>query len=365
MSKTVAVIGGGYGGIAVATTLDDIADVVVIEPRDAFVHNVAALRGLVDPAWAERLFFPYDDLLTRGRVVHDRATQVDTHGVTVSSGERIGADYIVLATGSGYPFPAKYDIQDAAGAKSQIRATHVQLKEAPRVLLLGAGPVGLELAGEIKAAWPDKSVTIVDPATDILSGNFPTAFRDEVRGQLETMDIRLVLGATLTGDPATSPGQAATFITSTTSGTELEADIWFRCFGVTRTSDYLAEDLATARRTDGSVDVTAGLTLPGHDHVFAIGDITSIPEAKMAKAAGEHAEVVAANIRTMITGSGDLRSYTAAPPAIALPLGPLGGATYAEGVGILDAATTSEIKGAHLRIDNYEELFGTREIAAA
>jgi NADPH-dependent 2,4-dienoyl-CoA reductase/sulfur reductase-like enzyme len=47
---TVAVIGGGYGGIHLAKALDDVARVVLIEPKDAFVHNVAALRALADPS---------------------------------------------------------------------------------------------------------------------------------------------------------------------------------------------------------------------------------------------------------------------------------------------------------------------------
>jgi NADPH-dependent 2,4-dienoyl-CoA reductase/sulfur reductase-like enzyme len=39
---SVVVIGGGYGGINVAKSLDEVADVVLVEPKDAFVHNVAA-----------------------------------------------------------------------------------------------------------------------------------------------------------------------------------------------------------------------------------------------------------------------------------------------------------------------------------
>src|ERR1019366_3454057 len=48
---TVVVVGGGYGGIAVAKALDEMANVVLVEPKDAFMHNVAALRALVDPTW--------------------------------------------------------------------------------------------------------------------------------------------------------------------------------------------------------------------------------------------------------------------------------------------------------------------------
>ena len=47
-------MGGGYGGIPAAKALDDVADVAdvtLVEPRETFVHNVAALRAAVDPAW--------------------------------------------------------------------------------------------------------------------------------------------------------------------------------------------------------------------------------------------------------------------------------------------------------------------------
>src|SRR5476649_800238 len=77
----VVVVGGGYGGTAVAKALDETTDVVLVEPRDAFMHNVAALRALVDPSWLPRIFFPYDGLLANGRVVRDRAQTVDPNRV--------------------------------------------------------------------------------------------------------------------------------------------------------------------------------------------------------------------------------------------------------------------------------------------
>src|SRR6202451_3154357 len=131
----VVVIGGGYGGTAVAKALDETTDVVLVEPRDAFMHNVAALRALVDPSWLPRIYFPYAGLLTNGRVVQDRAVEVEPHRVVTASGEEIAADYVVLATGSSYPFPAKTDLVDTERASEQVRATHRALAQADRVLL--------------------------------------------------------------------------------------------------------------------------------------------------------------------------------------------------------------------------------------
>ena len=74
---TVIIVGGGYGGAAAAKALDDIADMVLIEPKDAFIHNIAALRGLVDPEWTDRVFYGPTRLLSRGKVIHDRAVESD------------------------------------------------------------------------------------------------------------------------------------------------------------------------------------------------------------------------------------------------------------------------------------------------
>ena len=138
---TVVVLGGGYAGIQVARPLDDVADVVLVEPKDDFVHNVAALRALVDPSWLERIYLPYTGLLGRGRVIRDRAVKADASRVALASGAELSPDYLVLATGSGYPFPAKSDVASTEAAHGKVRSTHAALAAAGRVLLLGAGPL--------------------------------------------------------------------------------------------------------------------------------------------------------------------------------------------------------------------------------
>jgi NADH dehydrogenase FAD-containing subunit len=363
VTASVIVIGGGYGGTAVAKALDEVADVVLAEPRDAFVHNVAALRALVDPAWAERMFLPYDRLLARGRIVRDRAVRADAAGVTLGSGERLAADFIVLATGSDYPFPAKTDLHDSGLSKARFRAAGAELAAAERVLLLGAGPVGLELSGEIKAAWPDKAVTIVDPSEHILTGGYPEELREELHRQLDQLGVELRLGTSLRDLPPTQAGQAGTFAVPTLDGRKITADIWYRCFGVAPVSGFLGDDLAAARQPGGHIAVTPELRLPGQERVFAVGDLTAIPEAKRAAAAGQHAEVVADNIKTLLAGQGELRRYQPPPPGIVLPLGPDGGAGYRADVGLLDAAKTAQIKGQHMMVDRFAEMLGARHAA--
>jgi NADH dehydrogenase FAD-containing subunit len=361
MSRTVAIIGGGYGGSALAKALDAEADVVLIDPREAFINSAGSLRALTQPDWAPSMFFPYEQWLRRGTVVRERAISADPGGVTLASGRRIEADYLVLATGSSYSYPAKPASDSTGEIVDDLLRTHKELAGSERVLILGAGPVGLELAGEIKEVWPHKQVTIVDPAERLLPA-FPAEMHDELRRQLDELDVDLRLGAALNAPPATESGQAGTFTVTTTAGEEITADIWFRAHGVRTNSDYLADGELTTRKARGQVPVTETLNVRGYDHVYAIGDITDVDEAKMAGYAMQHAEVVAQNILARLRGDQPAATYQPLPhPMILLPLGPRGGVGQLptpDGPAVVPAETVSAYKGADLFTGRFTEQFG-------
>ena len=355
---TVAVIGGGYAGVYLAKALDEVAHVVLIEPKDAFVHNVAALRALADPSWLPRIFLPYGGLLARGEVVRDRAAKVEPGRVTLASGDQIDAEYIVLATGSQYPFPANSDVDVTADAHDKFRAAHAALDAAGRVLLVGAGAVGIELAGEIKAVWPGKEVTLLDAAAELLGARYRDDLKAELRRQLTGIGVRVLLSSPLQSLPPTEPGVPGEFTVQTEAGASLTADVWFRCFGVSPVSDYLAGELAGARQPDGFVTVTPYLQVQGQDRVFALGDVAAA-DVKKAGAAGGQAAIVAANIQAMIAGDAPAEEYQPGPAAILVPVRALGGSGQAAGTDDLVAPeAVASIKGEGMLADRYAELLG-------
>jgi NADH dehydrogenase FAD-containing subunit len=361
---SVVVLGGGYGGINAAKALDDVADVTLVDPAEAFVHNVAAWRSLVEPEWLDRIFYPYEHLLARGRFVRDRAVGVDGRRVTLASGDVLEPDYLVLATGSSYPFPAKLEDLEIASARSRVRAAHEALQAADRALIVGAGPAGLELAGEIKAFFPEKHVTIADISEDILTGPYDQALRDELRRQLDALGVELRLGGALIELPSAPPATRAPIAIATADGRELVADIWFRAFGVRPHSEYLRGGSLDDRRDErGYVRVDEHLRVAGETQVFALGDVADA-DRDMAGIAKAQADVVAANVRALITPGGELTSYDTFPPLIAIPLGPEGGAGFI-GDGVADAATIADLKGRHLLVDGYAELFDAGPAVAA
>ncbi len=341
---TVAVIGGGYGGVKVAKALDDVADVTLVDPTEAFVHNIAAWRALVEPEWLERIFMPYDHLLARGRFVRDRAVAVDGRRVTLASGETLEPDHLILATGSSYPFPAKTDEPDVETARRRYRAAHDALLGAGRVLIVGAGPSGLELAGEIKAFFPAKHVTVADIAPDILPGPFDPGLRAELRRQLDALGVELVLDESFPL-PDVPPAVAAPVRAG-----ELTADIWYRAFGVAPATGFLPADWL-----DDAGYVRVDEHLRVQDGVYALGDIADA-DGNMAGRAGMQAALLAANLRTLISGEGALAPYVASPPLIAIPLGPQGGAGQLPD-GVVGAEVIAELKGRALLVEHSAALF--------
>jgi apoptosis-inducing factor 2 len=179
------------------------------------------------------------------------------------------------------------------------------------------------------------------------------------RGAAAELGVELLLGTSLRELPVTGPGQAAPFTVETEAGASIAADIWFACYGAAPATGYLAAGLSGARQPGDLIEVTPELRVPGHGTVFAIGDITAIPEMKMARLAQKHAEVAAANIRALIEGHGTIVTYRPEADAIVLPLGPEGGVSYAPEVGVLGAGPTSDIKR-NLYIDMYLDLLGAQ-----
>jgi apoptosis-inducing factor 2 len=224
--------------------------------------------------------------------------------------------------------------------------------------LVGAGPVGIELAGEIRHVWPDKTTVLLDVADEILGGQYRPELEAELLSQLIEARVELTLESPLRQAPPTEPAELGTFTVTTEAGTEIKADIWFRCYGVVPNSDYLGSALAPARRPDGFIEVGPTLQVAAQSTVFALGDV-STADSKMAGLAGRQAVVVADNIKALAEGRSDLTDYKSWGVAIAVPIGPDGGAGQFPGqVDIAGRETIAAMKGREMGVARLRERFG-------
>ena len=204
---------------------------------------------------------------------------------------------------------------------------------------------------------PIKAVTVVDPIDDVLSGHVQRlrcARSSGGRSRNWASISSLVAG--LRRNPAPHRAWPPPSPPSPHSGTRSPRTSGSAATALCRTRD-------TRRRVGAGPPCQRppggdfGLRLAGQPSVFAIGDLTAIPEAKRGGAAGRHAEVVARNIRSLIEHSDELVAYQPAP-VILLPLGPTGGVSQLPGQeDFAGPEMTAQIKGQDMFVGRYAEMF--------
>lgn len=361
---TVLVVGAGYAGRAVAELLGAHVDVTVITERDAFLHNVAALRAVAVEGWAEKVMIPYTNAFDHATVRQATVVGVGDGSVTLADATVLLADYVVIATGSSYPFPGK-PTETATGA---VFARYARAREsiaaARNVVVVGAGPVGIELAGEIATAHPSAAVTLIGDGEDVLPGPYKSSLRRRVRTNLTAAGVELVLGdapvGPLNGDEIGRPVGSGPLLLR--SGRTVAADVVLAAHGARPRTEAL-DGLRDAIDERGRVRVDEYLRVVGHPLLLAVGDVTDTDEPKQAVAAERHAKIAAMTIRALAAGHAPSRAYRPARVhPIVLPQGPRNGASQLPVGGglVVGRRPTRLIKGGSLFVPRYRRLLRAR-----
>ncbi len=171
---TYLILGGGLAGHAAAETLralgfDGRVVLVAAEPEPPYERPPLSKGFLQGKTPLERVFLATPeryaqidvDLLLATRAV---AVDLAARRVALSSGEALGFDKLLIATGAtpvrldlpGFDLPGVHTLRTLADA----RAIRADLERAERVLVVGAGFIGAEVAASARLLG--KAVTLVD-----------------------------------------------------------------------------------------------------------------------------------------------------------------------------------------------------------
>ncbi|MGO1078506.1 NAD(P)/FAD-dependent oxidoreductase [Inquilinus sp. CA228] len=355
--KRVLIVGGGYAGTMLARALDEVAEVRLIEPRDRFVHNVAAIRAVVEPALLDRLIIPYDRLLRRGSVIQGLAADISEGRVTLADGTTIEADIVVAATGSTYGRPFKPQSASGEIFAQDSRSAHETLRAVRSVAIVGGGAVGVELAGEIAAAYPGKPMTLLASSPNLLPG-YSGRLSAALAEQLTARGVTLRLGARVEGLEAADRPFAGVL---TAAGRTVEADLVFPAIG----ARPVVPPIAHAKLSpSGRLGLDPWLRPAGLRHVFALGDAAETGDPMTIVAITRQAPWLAKTLKAVMAGRAveSLAAYTAwRAPAILVPLGPKAGASILpvtrHGLAV-GPCVTSTLKGRDLFVPRYRKTFG-------
>jgi CoA-dependent NAD(P)H sulfur oxidoreductase len=199
----LVVIGGvaaGMSAAARARRIDKNLEIVVLEKGATVSHGSCGLpyyiegqvRSLEELVAHSPDYFRKDrniDVRTRARVI---AIRHASREVVVEAGERIHYDRLVISTGARPAAPSDAEHVFTLNSLEDARRLKEFLlhKKPRRAVVVGAGYIGLEIAGALRANGV--SVSVMDAAPEVL-GRQDSELTELVRGHLERFGIELRL----------------------------------------------------------------------------------------------------------------------------------------------------------------------------
>lgn len=269
--ESVLVVGASLAGHATARALraegfDGRITLVGAEPERPYDRPPLSKGFLAGTATESELALesPAEDLQAEW-VLGTPATELDVaaRAVTLADGRRLSADAVVLATGSGarhlpHALAGVHTLRNLADA----RALKAELVPGVRVVVVGAGFIGAEVASTVHGLGLD--VTVVEAAAAPLAGPLGVELGLAVAALHERHGVRLECGvpvADLTGSGRVTGVALA-------DGTVLPADVVVVGIGSHAATDWL---------TSSGLDVLGGVACsttgataaPG---IWAVGD---------------------------------------------------------------------------------------------
>ncbi|RYH10336.1 NAD(P)/FAD-dependent oxidoreductase [Tropicimonas sp. IMCC6043] len=356
MTGRLVIVGGGYLGSELARAMDTRAQVTLVEPREAFCHSPAMIRALVQPDLVDKALIPYDGLLRRGEVVRARAIAVDGESVTLDDGSRRPADAVVVATGSQHGAAFKTNGGAVGALREANRALQSEVAAARRIAILGGGALGVELAGEIRAALPDTQVTLISDRP-LLDG-YPPKLGQGLARQLGALGVQLRIGPKAVdlvshNEPFSGPVRLE-------DGSSVDVDLVIPALG-SRPDTALLDPLPGLRKgPDGRVLCDRWMRPSDLPNLFAAGDVADIGDPMTIVGATRQVSWLIRALGGLLAGRRLDRTPAYAPwpsPPILVPLGPRMGQSILPVAGLVGAGPTRLLKGRELFLPKYHKMF--------
>jgi NADH dehydrogenase len=304
----VVIVGGGFGGLQAALHLKNAdVEITLVDRRNFHLFQPLAYQVATGALAAGEVCYPLRAIFRgeeRVKVMLAEATGFDLGARTVAlrtaaGDETLEYDTLIVGGGSKYNYFGHPEWQEhAAELKSLEGALHIRAQilrafesaelaetDAERerqmtFVIVGAGPTGVEMAGQIAEIARDtrkdfrsidtsKTKVLLVEAGDRVLAAFPPKLSKRAMHSLVNLGVTPVLDAAVTEITADGVTMGDEHISSATV-------IWAAGVLASGVSSMLAE--ASGAETDrvGRVLVEPDLSLPGHPEVLAVGDMVQL-----------------------------------------------------------------------------------------
>ena len=206
-NKSVLVIGGGCAGVSFISglrKLDPTVDIILVEPKDFCELIWACYRSPFDEQVAKASTIPLKEYCEEKRVTHLRSKvkSLTETMATLEDGTIIEFTAAVITVGANMPWkeagnglPNGYE-GNREERLERLRKHGERLLNAKKVVVIGGGLVGVELAGDVAGYGKQKQtaveVTLVHSGASLVP-EFSSGASNMVQSKLEKLGVKIIL----------------------------------------------------------------------------------------------------------------------------------------------------------------------------
>ena len=341
--KNVVVVGGSYVGLTLAESLakasSDEFRVLLVEKNSHFQHLFAFPRyALTTKVDTHKAFIPYQKsrLGQEGAIIQAKALNLSKDAITLDreidldgqKTNKIPYAALAITTGTKLSPPSTLPGSEKLDGTAYLRKHAAQVEASNKIVIIGGGAVGVQMATDIKQLFPEKNVTLIHSRSNVMS-KFHPGLHAVVSQRFNELGVQTVLGRGRVKLPHGGyPTDGQEFDVELQDGTKVPADFAIISTGQTPQSDILATLAPQCIDDQSFIKVRDTLQIQDerYPNIFALGDIAATKAHKAARPAIKQTEVVAANIQHMLNGKEgkqeQLEKYEVTDPAaIHLTLG--------------------------------------------
>jgi NADH:ubiquinone reductase (H+-translocating) len=316
-AQRVVIVGGGFGGLQAARGLRGASvEITLIDKRNFHLFQPLSYQVATGALSPGEVAYPLRSVFKRNRHVRvllaevarfdlDRREVVLRPAAGLPAPEPLPYDTLIVAGGSHYSYFGHDEWSEhAAEVKSLESALTVRSRilaafEAAEIerdpdrrgewltfAVVGAGPTGVEMAGQIaeiardtlrgdfRSADPGSGrILLIEAADRVLTG-FPPSLSKKAERSLRRLGVTPVLDSTVVDVDQT--GVTIQQTDRTTRRIPARTVVWAAGVTASGLASALAELTGAEQDRAGRVTVEADLTLPGHPEVFALGDMVRV-----------------------------------------------------------------------------------------
>jgi NADH:quinone reductase (non-electrogenic) len=313
----IVVVGGGFGGINAVKRLHDApVDITLVDRRNFHLFQPLTYQVATGALSPGEVAYPLRALFRRDRNVRVLLAEVTGFdlGAREISLDPVGGleapssipyDTLIVAAGSSYSYFGHDEwreiaaevksLESAITVRSRLLAAfeHAEMSASEQerdaeltFVIVGAGPTGVEMAGQIgelardtlrrdfRSIDPGSARVLLVEATDRLLQGFPQTLSESAARQLRQLGVTPVLNRSVVGiDHESVTLQAPD---GRTEHVPARTVIWAAGVSASALASRLGGEVDRA----GRLSVEPDLTLPGHPEVIAIGDMVSVRDGQ-------------------------------------------------------------------------------------